>query len=309
MWIGDVGETTQEEITLGGKGTNHGWPFNEGTVKYNAPLGGLSDCGMMTPNTACTAPQHAYPRGDGTSVTGGLIPPTGCGWGAWENRYFFADYNSGTMWTLDVAGDRRSAMAELAQAVRADGRRQHRVLPHGSGRGDVPGLVQPGQRQACRPQDHPRRLQRRRRAPARCGRNRWCGRRHRRGRGSRHGWCGDWRDDRRFDGRNDRWGLGRHDRRQRWRARGHWRRNRRARRGGGERRRRVLQRRRWLRPRGHGLGAAAPGCRTVRRCRAGGPVGPPTSASLNHQGRASKLGRAPLTQARFSPKSVSLLRE
>jgi glucose/arabinose dehydrogenase len=111
MWIGDVGETTQEEITIGGKGTNHGWPFNEGTIKYNAPLGGLSDCTMMTPNTACTPPAHAYPRGDGTSVTGGLIPPTGCGWGAFENRYFFADYNRGVIWTLDVAGDRRSAVA------------------------------------------------------------------------------------------------------------------------------------------------------------------------------------------------------
>ncbi len=111
MWIGDVGETTQEEITIGGKGTNHGWPFNEGTIKYSAPLGGLSDCTMMTPNTACTPPAHAYPRGDGTSVTGGLIPPTGCGWGAFENRYFFADYNRGVIWTLDVAGDRRSAVA------------------------------------------------------------------------------------------------------------------------------------------------------------------------------------------------------
>jgi MYXO-CTERM domain-containing protein len=111
MWVGDVGETTQEEITVGGKGTNHGWPFAEGTMKYSAPLGGLSDCTMMTPNTACTPPVHAYPRNDGTSVTGGLIPPTGCGWGAWENRYFFADYNNGRIYTLDVAPDRRSVVA------------------------------------------------------------------------------------------------------------------------------------------------------------------------------------------------------
>ena len=39
MWIGDVGETTQEEITVGGKGSNHGWPFDEGTVKYAAAAG------------------------------------------------------------------------------------------------------------------------------------------------------------------------------------------------------------------------------------------------------------------------------
>ena len=34
LWIGDVGETTQEEITVGGLGANHGWPFNEGTRDY-----------------------------------------------------------------------------------------------------------------------------------------------------------------------------------------------------------------------------------------------------------------------------------
>jgi MYXO-CTERM domain-containing protein len=111
MWIGDVGETTQEEITVGGKGSNHGWPFIEGTFKFPNPIGGLSECTMMTPSTPCTVPQHSYPRSDGTSVTGGLIPPAGCGWGAWESRYFFGDYNLGRIYTLDVAPDRRSVVA------------------------------------------------------------------------------------------------------------------------------------------------------------------------------------------------------
>jgi glucose/arabinose dehydrogenase len=111
LWIGDVGEITQEEITVGGKGTNHGWPFNEGTVKYPMPLGGLSDCTQMTPAVPCTPPQDTYEHsGNAASITGGLIPPTGCGWGAYEQRYFFGDYNRNVIWTLDVKPDRTGAV-------------------------------------------------------------------------------------------------------------------------------------------------------------------------------------------------------
>jgi glucose/arabinose dehydrogenase len=111
MWIGDVGETTEEEITVGGKGSNHGWPFNEGKVKYPAPLGGLSDCAMMTPPTTCQPPEDSYPHnGSAASVTGGLIPSAGCGWGAFEQRYIFGDYNKGIVWTLDVKPDHSGAV-------------------------------------------------------------------------------------------------------------------------------------------------------------------------------------------------------
>jgi glucose/arabinose dehydrogenase len=121
LWIGDVGETTQEEITVGGKGVNHGWPFNEGTVNYKARfmdmnLGGLNDCMQMTPATACTPPQDTYPHDDfmgdrAASVTGGLVPTAGCGWGAYESRYFFGDYQRGIIWTLDLKADRSGAVA------------------------------------------------------------------------------------------------------------------------------------------------------------------------------------------------------
>jgi glucose/arabinose dehydrogenase len=117
MWIGDVGETTQEEVTVGGKGTHHGWPFVEGTMQY-AGLGGLTGCSQMTPSTPCTPPQDSYlhtpmpgAQRQQSSVTGGLIPPKGCGWGAYEGRYFFGDYNRRNIWTLDVKPDRSGAVA------------------------------------------------------------------------------------------------------------------------------------------------------------------------------------------------------
>jgi glucose/arabinose dehydrogenase len=123
LWIGDVGEVDEEEITVGGKGAHHGWPFHEGNVTHG-DLGGLTDCMNVVPASECVAPQHGYPRSDGVSVTGGLIPPAGCGWGAFERRYFFADFGTARMWTLDVEPDRsgvvpgsRRAFGRVGSAV------------------------------------------------------------------------------------------------------------------------------------------------------------------------------------------------
>jgi glucose/arabinose dehydrogenase len=113
LWIGDVGEWTMEEISVGEKGSNFGWPFREGTLVFSNPIGGLKDCDETTPSSACVAPQHTYPRGPvGAAIIGGLIPPRGCGWGAFERRYFFADYQKNLGWTVDVSADRRSIVAD-----------------------------------------------------------------------------------------------------------------------------------------------------------------------------------------------------
>lgn len=111
LWIGDVGEVSEEEITVGGKGAHHGWPFREGNVVHGA-IGGIADCMQVVPATPCLAPQHGYDRSDGVSVTGGLIPPAGCGWGAFEQRYFFADYGSDRLWTMDVKADRSGVVED-----------------------------------------------------------------------------------------------------------------------------------------------------------------------------------------------------
>ena len=132
LWIGDVGEVTQEEITVGGKGVHHGWPFREGTVDHG-DIGGLSDCMQVVPATPCVAPQHGYERDDGISVTGGLIPPSGCGWGAFEQRYFFADFGSSRVWTLDVAPNRRGTVdGSRRDFARIDGVVSFRMGPDGA---------------------------------------------------------------------------------------------------------------------------------------------------------------------------------
>jgi glucose/arabinose dehydrogenase len=132
VWIGDVGEVMQEEITVGGKGVHHGWPFREGTVMHGE-LGGLGGCEDVVPSTACVAPQHGYPRDDGTSVTGGLIPPAGCGWGELEDRYFFGDFGSGQVWTIDLTPDRSGTVPGSRRAfTQVAGNVSFRIGPDGA---------------------------------------------------------------------------------------------------------------------------------------------------------------------------------
>ncbi|HEY8942798.1 MAG TPA: PQQ-dependent sugar dehydrogenase, partial [Polyangiaceae bacterium] len=94
LWVGDVGEQTSEEISVGKGGQHYGFPFVEGSMTYK-DVGGLN-CTTMTPAMPCTPPAYAYPWNEGGgkgSVTGGLIP-SGCGWekAMGGTRYLFGDY-------------------------------------------------------------------------------------------------------------------------------------------------------------------------------------------------------------------------
>jgi len=116
MWIGDVGETTREEISVGGGDQHYGYPFNEGTEEWGM-VGGLDCTTGFSPARPCTAPVHDYDNGSvGSSVTGGLIPQ-GCGWtNAFGNRtlYIFADYGSNWINGLEVTADRRGVVSSTA---------------------------------------------------------------------------------------------------------------------------------------------------------------------------------------------------
>jgi len=77
LWVGDVGENTQEEISVGPGGLDYGFPFVEGNMQWGNVDG--MNCTTLTPSLSCTPPGFAYGRTEGTTVTGGLIP-AGCGW-------------------------------------------------------------------------------------------------------------------------------------------------------------------------------------------------------------------------------------
>lgn len=85
LWIGDVGQGSQEEVnflTAGvSGGANLGWPCREGDLAFNS--------------TACTeqyiSPVHTYGRSVGRSITGGFVY-RGSSIANLRGRYLFTDY-------------------------------------------------------------------------------------------------------------------------------------------------------------------------------------------------------------------------
>jgi glucose/arabinose dehydrogenase len=98
LWIGDVGQASWEEIDVIRRGTGGqdlGWNVMEGTHCYGAPT-----CDQ----TGLTPPVAEYDHGAGCAVIGGVVARAGAV-PAIQDRYLFSDSCSGTIWSLDPAGD------------------------------------------------------------------------------------------------------------------------------------------------------------------------------------------------------------
>jgi glucose/arabinose dehydrogenase len=116
MWIGDVGEVTREEISVGSGNQHYGYPFNEGTTMYGQLAG--KDCSTgFAPARDCTPPVYDYGHSGGANcVIGGLIPE-GCGWTtAFDGSlyYIFGDHGAGWVRALEVRPDRMGVVSNTA---------------------------------------------------------------------------------------------------------------------------------------------------------------------------------------------------
>jgi len=93
FYIADVGNTQYEEIDIGQKGANYGWPVFEGPVVFQ---GGTPTGGTAVP------PIYFYDHSVGQSITGGYVYR---GEGeALQGQYFFADFVQGKLFTLRFDG-------------------------------------------------------------------------------------------------------------------------------------------------------------------------------------------------------------
>jgi glucose/arabinose dehydrogenase len=101
LWVGDVGQNAQEEVDIVVKGGDYGWKFAEG---YNNNGQGVSP------------PVFAYPRGDGTSITGGFVF-RGSPSSKYFGKFIVGDYNSRKMWALKSNGASARATVESLQPV------------------------------------------------------------------------------------------------------------------------------------------------------------------------------------------------
>lgn len=90
--VADVGQNRFEEITIVGKGQNHGWNRREGRECF--PPG--SECSDFS----STDPIWVYPRSEGISVTGGHVYTGSVA--ALRGMYVFGDYGSGRLWALPL---------------------------------------------------------------------------------------------------------------------------------------------------------------------------------------------------------------
>ncbi|GMU41292.1 MAG: hypothetical protein AMXMBFR23_21580 [Chloroflexota bacterium] len=97
LWVGDVGQNEQEEISIATAGANLGWNVMEGGACFRT-----SDCNR----TGLTMPVATYSHGGGRcSVTGGPVVREG-GVPEVEGAYLYADFCSGEVYALraDLAG-------------------------------------------------------------------------------------------------------------------------------------------------------------------------------------------------------------
>ncbi|HEV3471645.1 MAG TPA: PQQ-dependent sugar dehydrogenase, partial [Actinomycetota bacterium] len=102
MWIGDVGQSEWEEIDYEAPssegGVNWGWNIKEGTRCFLTQ----SECAAAELNEDLADPIAEYPHDFGCSVTGGFVY-RGQRFPDLQGFYFFADFCSGNIWTLDAS--------------------------------------------------------------------------------------------------------------------------------------------------------------------------------------------------------------
>jgi glucose/arabinose dehydrogenase len=105
--IADVGQSAREEVNwqpAGAGGRNYGWRVREGRNAYDARSGPAYQ--------PLTDPIHDYPRSDGMSITGGFVYRGAALDRMFNGRYFFADFQTGRIYTIGVAlDDRQEARA------------------------------------------------------------------------------------------------------------------------------------------------------------------------------------------------------
>jgi glucose/arabinose dehydrogenase len=112
LWIADVGQNAYEEINVAASnaaGVNYGWPLMEGQHCFPA----TASCDP----TPYVMPIAEYGRSDGCSVTGGYVY-RGSAFPSLQGMYFFGDFCSGRVWSLDrQPGDRWRMTEQLQQAI------------------------------------------------------------------------------------------------------------------------------------------------------------------------------------------------
>lgn len=94
LWVGDVGQSSWEEVDLVTKGNNYGWRCREGKHPFD-----MTGCGDVS---LYTDPIAEYDHTQGIAITGGYVY-RGSLSPAMQGKYIYGDYGSGRIWALTPA--------------------------------------------------------------------------------------------------------------------------------------------------------------------------------------------------------------
>lgn len=146
LWVGDVGQSSYEEVNRVRLGGNYGWRCREGFHAFSMSTPGCSSASFEDPVTE-------YGRGLGRSITGGYVyrgsQPTGL-----LGRYLFGDFETGRIfaWVPENASDREpTVLMESGLNISSFGQGNdgelyvvnyggtlHRIVFEGSAEVDIP---------------------------------------------------------------------------------------------------------------------------------------------------------------------------
>ncbi|MBC3846768.1 RICIN domain-containing protein [Winogradskyella echinorum] len=101
FYIGEIGESTHEEVNIVSRGKNYGWPVYEGYATGPGAGCGGADSGMYN-NMPHEGPLVAFPRAEANALMGGYVY-RGTDMPDFYGKYICADYGAGEeIWSVDI---------------------------------------------------------------------------------------------------------------------------------------------------------------------------------------------------------------
>ena len=104
LWVGDVGQSSWEEIDRVTAGGNYGWDIREGAHCFEPPQG-CATAGLIDPITE-------YDRNAGVSVTGGYVY-RGNAIPGLQGQYVYGDFGTGRIWIVPATSQQGAVGTEI----------------------------------------------------------------------------------------------------------------------------------------------------------------------------------------------------